>query len=67
MAKRLRNQGVLTMKTSGLRVKSGVKAGGIGAGNHNTSVKTSGLRVKSGVKAGGIGAGNHNTSVRGSR
>jgi hypothetical protein len=54
------------MKKSGLRVKSSVKAGGFGPGNHNTSVKT-GLRVKSGVKAGGIGFSNHNTSIRAPR
>ena len=45
-------------KTAGLRVKSAVKAGGIGMGNHNA-----GLRVKSAVKAGGIGMGNHNALV----
>ncbi|MES1204535.1 MAG: hypothetical protein ABUS79_01235 [Pseudomonadota bacterium] len=43
-------------KTSGLRVKTGIKAGGFKA-NH-----TSGLRVKTGIKAGGFKA-NHNTSL----
>ncbi len=45
-------------KTAGLRVKSTVKAGGFGTGNHNA-----GLRVKSTVKAGGFGTGNHNVSI----
>jgi len=36
----------------GLKVKSGVKAGGL-TSNHNQTV-ASGLKVKSGVKAGGI-------------
>ena len=45
-------------KTSGIRVKSAVKAGGLGSGNHNA-----GIRVKSAVKAGGLGSGNHNVSV----
>ena len=49
-------------KTSGIRVKSSVKAGGLGAGNHNAK-----LRVKSAVKAGGLGAGNHNFSIVRSR
>ncbi len=55
------------MKTSGLRVKSNVKAGGFGSVNHNTSAKTAGLRVKSNVKAGGFGSVNHNVSAIGSR
>ena len=46
-------------KTSGIQVKSSVKAGGFGAGNHNA-----GIRVKSAVKAGGFGAGNHNAAIR---
>jgi hypothetical protein len=45
-------------KTSSIRVKSSVKAGGFGPGNHNAR-----LRVKSAVKAGGFGPGNHNAFV----
>ena len=46
-------------KNSGIRVKSAVKAGGMGGSNHN-----SGIRVKSAVKAGGFGGSNHNAGVR---
>jgi hypothetical protein len=53
-------QGAVTMKeikaNSGLKVKAGVKAGGIPACNHNRV----GLKVRAGVKAGGIPACNHN-------
>ena len=49
-------------KTSGLRVKSTIKAGGLGGNNHNA-----GLRVKSAIKAGGLGGNNHNASVVSSR
>jgi hypothetical protein len=49
-------------KTSGLRVKSAIKAGGFPAPNHN-----SGLRVKSAIKAGGFPAPNHNSSPVGAR
>ena len=38
-----------------LKVKSGVKAGGLKVINHNQ-----GLKVKSGVKAGGLRTKNHN-------
>jgi hypothetical protein len=47
-------------KTSGIKVKSNVKAGGFGSVNHSRLVKTSGIKVKSNVKAGGFGAVNHN-------
>ena len=53
-------------KTSGIRVKSAIKAGGFGSGNHNTAAKTAtktaGIRVKSAIKAGGFGSGNHNAA-----
>ena len=39
-------------------MKSAIKAGGLGSGNHNRS----GLKVKSAIKAGGLGSGNHNRS-----
>ena len=39
-----------------LKVKSGVKAGGLMAGNHS-------LKGKSGVKAGGLGTINHSQSL----
>jgi hypothetical protein len=48
-----------SIKTSGIRVKASVKAGGFGGANHNA-----GLRVKAAVKAGGFGGANHNTSIR---
>jgi len=52
-------------KTSGIRVKSAIKAGGFGSYNHNASAtKTSGIRVKSAIKAGGFGSYNHNASIR---
>jgi len=48
------------MKTSskyaGLKVKTSIKAGGIGPVNHNRN----GLKVKSAIRAGGIGPVNHN-------
>jgi hypothetical protein len=47
-------------KTSGIKVKSNVKAGGFGIPNHNRLVKTSGIKVKSNIKAGGFGIPNHN-------
>ena len=52
-------------KSAGIRVKSAIKAGGIGPGNHNASptTKSAGIRVKSAIKAGGIGPGNHNASL----
>jgi len=48
-----------TTTKSGLLVKTGVKAGGLKAPNHNALPKT-GLRVKTAVKAGGLKAPNHN-------
>jgi hypothetical protein len=50
-------------KTSGIKVKSNIKAGGIGSANHNRVVKTTGLKVRSNIKAGGLGSGNHNRTV----
>ena len=41
-----------------LKVKSGVKAGGLKTVNHNQ-----GLKVKSGVKAGGLKIVNHSQKV----
>jgi hypothetical protein len=49
-----------TTTNSGLKVKTGVKAGGFKS-NHNASPK-SGLRVKTGIKAAGFKT-NHNTSM----
>jgi len=49
----------LNHNQSGLRVKSGVKAGGLTT-NHNQS----GLRVKSGVKAGGTLVNHNQSSAR---
>jgi hypothetical protein len=48
-----------SMKTAGVRVKSGVKAGAVGGYNHNAAI-----RVKSGIKAGAVGGYNHNTVIR---
>lgn len=44
-------------KREAIRVKSNVKAGGVGT-NHNEA-ESAAITVKSGVKAGGIGS-NHN-------
>src|SRR5215831_3464510 len=45
-----------TIKTnSGLKVKAGVKAGGLGTSNHSRGA----LKVRAGVKAGGLGTSNH--------
>jgi hypothetical protein len=41
---------------AGLKVKAGVKAGGLPTVNHNRGA----LRVKAGVKAGGLPTVNHN-------
>jgi hypothetical protein len=60
-----------TMKTSpksvsGLRVKTGIKAGGFNSRsfNHNSAPVRAGLRVKTGVKAGGFNSRsfNHNSA-----
>jgi hypothetical protein len=48
-------------KSAGLKVRSLVKAGGFGVGNHNR--KSAGLKVRSLVKAGGFGVGNHNRGL----
>ena len=45
-----------TTKTTGLSIKTSIKAGGIGPVNHNRN----GLKVKSAIRAGGIGPVNHN-------
>jgi hypothetical protein len=47
-----------TTTTTGLKVKSTIKAGGIQPPNHNRS----GLKVKTAIKAGGIQPPNHNRS-----
>ncbi|HEY4186973.1 MAG TPA: hypothetical protein VGP07_17990 [Polyangia bacterium] len=55
-----------TTKSAGIRVKSAIKAGGVGSMNHNaTTTKSAGIRVKSAIKAGGVGSMNHNATVRG--
>jgi len=51
-----------TKTNPGLKVKSSIKAAGIGSGNHNRTL-SSGLKVKSSIKAAGIGSGNHNRLV----
>jgi hypothetical protein len=43
-----------------MRIRTNVKAGGVGTNNHNQTVK--GLRVKSSVKAGKLTA-NHNQTL----
>ncbi|HXI60548.1 MAG TPA: hypothetical protein VNO55_31015 [Polyangia bacterium] len=48
-----------TTSRSGLKIKSGVKAGGLLGMNHNRS----GLKIKSGVKAGGLLGMNHNRAL----
>ena len=43
----------INRNTRSLRVKSGIKAGGVSLGNHNErQLRSPGLRVKTGVKAG---------------
>jgi len=44
-----------TLSKPGLKVKSGVKSGALGSGNHSRP----GLKVKAGVKSGALGSGNH--------
>jgi hypothetical protein len=44
-----------TISKSGLKLNSGVKAGGFGTTNHSRT----GLKVRAGVKAGGFGTTNH--------
>ncbi len=43
-------------KKTGLRINTGVKAGGLSVTNHNRRA----LRVRAGVKAGGLSVTNHN-------
>jgi hypothetical protein len=45
-----------TTTVSGLTVKAGVKAGGLGSNNHNRG----GLKVTTALKAGGMKGPNHN-------
>ena len=47
-------------KTTTLKVKTNVKAGGLGSVNHNRTT----LKVKTNVKAGGLTAVNHNRTHR---
>lgn len=49
-----------TKSSSGLKVKSGIKACGMGTPNHNRS----GLKVKTGIKAAGGGIFQNNHSAR---
>jgi hypothetical protein len=49
---------------NGLKVKSEVKAAGLGGGNHNRTL-TGGLKVKANTKAAGLGGGNHNRTLTG--
>jgi hypothetical protein len=48
-----------TTTSKGLKVKAGVKAGGLSIANHNRA----GLKVRAGVKAGGLSIANHNRAV----
>jgi len=48
--------------STGLKVKSSIKAAGFGPGNHNRKL-SSGLKVKSNIKAAGFGPGNHNRAI----
>ncbi len=56
-----------SIRVVGIRVKAGVKAGGLGWWNHNSAPKRVGVRVKSVIKAGGWGSSNHNTALKLSR
>lgn len=49
----------------GLRVKSGLKAGGIRLSNHNQTMagERKGLKVKTNIKAGGVRLQNHNQTL----
>lgn len=46
-------------KTASLNVKTSLKAGGLGTGNHNRNL----LTVRTSLKAGGLGTGNHNRKL----
>jgi hypothetical protein len=52
----------MNTRNNGLKVKSSIKAAGMGPGNHNRKL-SSGLKVKSSIKAAGMGPGNHNRSI----
>jgi hypothetical protein len=47
-----------TTKTSAIKVKTSIKAGGFGPANHNR-----GLKVTTAIKAGGFGPANHNRAL----
>jgi len=49
----------MTSKTA-LKIKSAVKAGGLGTSNHNRTA----LKIKSAVKAGGLTTINHNRTCQ---
>jgi hypothetical protein len=55
-------------RSTGMKIKSNVKAGGVGVPqgsmNHNQTVSR-GLKVKSGVKAGGVPLNHNQTVTRG--
>ena len=52
-----------TKTTTGLAIKTSIKAGGLSTVNHNRA----GLKVRSAVKAGGLSTVNHNRGLLGSR
>jgi hypothetical protein len=49
-----------TKNTTGLKVKTTVKSGGLSTMNHNRA----GLKVKTTVRSGGLSTMNHNRSLR---
>ena len=51
-----------TKTTTGLAIKTSIKAGGLSTVNHNR-----GLKVSSAIKAGGLSTVNHNRGLLGSR
>jgi hypothetical protein len=54
----IREMTMKTTTTTGLKVKSAIKAGAVLEGNHNRS----GLKVRSAIKAGAVLEGNHSRS-----
>ena len=48
-----------TISKSGLKIKTAIKAGGLGTLNHNRT----GLKIKTAIKAGHIAMQNHNTRL----
>ena len=48
-----------TISKSGLKIKSTIKAGGLGPYNHNRA----GLKIKTAIKAGHTGMQNHNVRL----